>query len=348
MRSSERVRSASAIRVAATLARRERARLCAFAVGLACSALAWRAQAQQQPQGFAVERFYPSAAGGGWFVMDALDMHGALGGAMAITSGYALNSLRIPDGSTHLPVVSHQAFTTFSLAATYDRFRFYLDLTSPLVVSGDSGTASGYTFTAPSADLGQDPDVMVDARVGFDARIIGDERSAFRLGAGAQVFIPSGNSADYETDGTYRAMVRLLAAGDVGAFTYAGQLGVHIRPFDESPVPQGPQGSELLFGVAGGLKLPVSDGTRIVIGPEIYGETALESFFGGPTTGVEALLTSRIEGTGDDGQQLRVKLGSGGGLDPQFGAPEWRFIIGLEVFDHSAKRAREPSQPLHW
>jgi hypothetical protein len=32
-----------------------------------------------------------------------------------------------------------------------------------------------------------------------------------------------------------------------------------------------------------------------------------------------ALLTSRIEGTDDDGAQLRVKVGSGGGINAQFG-----------------------------
>src|ERR1700680_1247626 len=43
------------------------------------------AEAQQTPPGFAVERFSPSAAGAGWFVMDDLDMDGGLGGAVAGT-----------------------------------------------------------------------------------------------------------------------------------------------------------------------------------------------------------------------------------------------------------------------
>ena len=306
-------------------------------VALAVGTFVPRSSAQQQAQGFALERFYPSAAGGGWLVMDTLDMHGGLGGAMGITGGYALNPLRIPNGAEHLAVVSHEAFTNFDLAVTYNRFRLYLDLTAPLVLSGNSGTAGGYAFTTPAFDLGGYPDVLSDARLGFDARVLGDATSPFRLGLGAQLLVPSGSNTLYITDGTYRAMGRVLFAGDVDWFTYAGQLGVHLRPFDEAPTPQGPQGSELLFGVAGGLKLPVGAGTRVVIGPEIYGETALESLFGGPTTGLEALLTSRIEGTGDDGQQLRVKLGTGGGLDPQFGAPQWRLVIGLEVFDPSAR-----------
>jgi hypothetical protein len=318
----------------------------AIAVAAAACAFAPVARAQPSPaQGFAVERLYASAPGGGWFVMDSLDMHGGLGGAFAVTTGYAWSSLRVPDGSEHLAVVSHQAFADFGFAATYDRYRLYIDVTSPLAISGDSGTVGGYAFTAPAADPGKDPDVVTDARIGFDARLIGDARSPFRLGAGAQLFVPSGNSADYETDGTYRGMVRLLAAGDVGSFTYAGQLGAHIRPLDESPTPQGPQGSELLFGVAGGLKAPLGSSAAVIVGPEIWGESAFKSLFGGSTTGLEAMLTSRIEGTGDDGGQVRVKLGSGGGLNPQFGAPEWRFVLGVEIFDHSAKAPKADPPP---
>src|ERR1700722_8370307 len=58
---------------------------------LGCSVML--ADAQQQPSGFAVERLYQSAPGGGWFVMDDLDMTGRLGGAVSLTSGYARNPL---------------------------------------------------------------------------------------------------------------------------------------------------------------------------------------------------------------------------------------------------------------
>src|SRR5277367_772417 len=92
------------------------------------------ARAQQKPQGFAVERFYPSGPGGGWFVMDDLGMRGGLSGTVAVTGGYAMNPLRVTDGSQHLAVVSDQAFTDFGVAATYDRFRLYLNLDAPLVI----------------------------------------------------------------------------------------------------------------------------------------------------------------------------------------------------------------------
>jgi hypothetical protein len=134
-------------------------------------------------------------------------------------------------------------------------------------------------------------------------------------------------------------MGRVLFAGDVGAFTYAGQIGIHIRPRDDTPVP-GPQGSELLFGAAGGARIPVFGGgrTAFVLGPEVYGATSLRSLFGTTSTALEGLLTARVEGTADDGPQLRFKIGPGVGLDQHFGAPEWRAVVGIEVFDRVRPR----------
>lgn len=304
----------------------------------AASGLASPAEAQQQPQGFAVERFYPSAPGGGWFVMDALDMRGGLGGAMALSVGYARNPLRVTDGSQSLAVVSDQASTDLGFAITYDRFRFYLNLDFPLAIKGQSGTVGDYSLTGPAVDLGSNPDTISDARVGSDVRIVGGPRSRFRFGAGGQLIVPNGSRADYLTDGTFRGMIRALVAGDARYFTYAAHLGVHIRPLDDSPAPGSPKGSELLFGVAAGAKLPVGRGGSmvVVVGPEVYGATAFRSFFGGAGTAAEALLSGRLEGALDDGVQARVKLGVGAGIDPHFGAPEWRLVFGLEVFNHRA------------
>src|ERR1700735_5456190 len=92
-----------------------------FAALSAASAWESRAGAQRQAQGFALERFYPSAPGGGWFVMDALDMHGGLGGAFEVQSGYARNALRISQGTQSLSVVSDEVFADIGLAVTYDR-----------------------------------------------------------------------------------------------------------------------------------------------------------------------------------------------------------------------------------
>lgn len=289
------------------------------------------AEAQQQAEGFAVERLYQSAPGAGWFVMDDLDMSGRLGGAVSLTSGYARNPLVItgPDGKK-LAVVSEEAFADFGAAITHDRFRGYIDFPVPLVLSGTSGTLGQYQFTAPSVTFGSNPDSVSDPRIGFDVRLLGEPGSLLRLGAGAQLIFPNGNRSDYVTDDKYRAMFRFLAAGDAGKFTYAGQLGVHVRTLNDTPVPGSPNGSEFLYGISAGRRFAGSNGWAVVAGPEIFGETAFRAFFSGET-GTEALLTGRFEHTGT-GRNLRVKLGVGHALVQDFGAAQWRVVFGVEMF----------------
>jgi len=292
------------------------------------------AHAQQQPAGFAVERFYQSAPGGGWFIMDDLNISGRLGGAISLTSGYARNPLVItdPDSKQKLAVVSQEAFVDIGGAVTYNRFRAYIDFPMPLSVTGTSGTLGSYQFTAPSVSLGTTPDTISDFRIGVDTRLLGEPGSRLRLGAGAQVIFPSGDRADYVTDARYRAMFRFLAAGDAGPYTYAGQLGVHVRPLNDAPVPGSPNGSEFLYGISGGRRFAGPTGWRFVAGPEIYGETAFNQFFSGKT-GTEALLTGRLEQTGE-ARNLRIKLGVGHALVQNFGAAQWRVVFGVELFGH--------------
>lgn len=292
------------------------------------------ADAQQQADGFAVERLYQSSPGAGWFVMDDLDFSGRLGGAVSLTSGYARNPLVItgPDGKQKLAVVSEEAFVDFGAAITHDRFRGYIDFPVPLLLSGTSGTLGEYQFTAPSVSFGTNPDTVSDPRIGFDIRLLGEPGGSLRLGAGAQLIFASGNRADYVTDDKYRAMFRILAAGDAGKFTGAGQLGVHVRTLNDAPVPGSPNGSEFLYGISGGRRFAGSNGWAVVAGPEIFGETAFRTFFSGET-GTEALLTARFEYTGTS-RNLRIKLGVGHALVQDFGAAQWRIVFGVEMFGH--------------
>ena len=266
--------------------------------------------------------------------MDDLDISGGLGGAIELTSGYARNPLVITglDGKQKLAVVREEAFFDIGAAITYNRIRGYINFPTPLLLSGTSGTLGAYQFTAPSVSLGTTPDTISDPRIGVDARLFGEPGSSLRLGAGAQLIFPSGNRADYVSDARYRAMFRFLAAGDAGPYTYAGQLGVHVRPLNDAPVPGSPNGSEFLYGISGGRKFAGPIGWAVVAGPEIFGETAFRSFFSGET-GTEALLTGRLEQTGP-GRNLRIKLGVGHALEQNFGSAQWRIVFGVEMFGH--------------
>ena len=278
--------------------------------------IAWPrlAMAQQTAQGFAVERFYPSAPGGGWFVMDEMNIGGGLGGAISLTGGYARNPFA--------PVVSNEAFVDVAMAVTYNRFRVYLDLPMPVVVNGSSRAG-------PSLNIATSPDSVADSHVGFDMRLLGKPGSSFRLGTGAQLIIPSGSRADYVTDGRYGGMFRLLPAGDIGRFSYAGQLGLYVRPAEGLLVPGSPDGNEVLFGLAAGRRFPSRSGWDTVVGPEFFGEASVHSASDG-RTGFEGLLSTRLERTGDR-PHLRFKIGIGHGIVEHFGAPEWRVLASLEL-----------------
>jgi hypothetical protein len=264
--------------------------------------------------------------------MDDLSMHGGLGGGLSLSLGYAHRPLQVtsPDGAQSLAVVQHQAFARVALAVTYDRYRLDASFSSPLRVAGRSGVLGNWQFTGPSANLEQNPDTISDVQIGFEARLFGEPTGPVRLGASAQLIVPSGDRFDYVTDDTYRAAGRLLFAGELGRFAYAGQAGVHVRPLDEAPVPGSPRGSELLFGVAGGARLPIL-GDSIVVGPEVFGATAFRSFFGSRTTALEGLLTARFDGAALAARRVRVKLGVGAGIHPEFGAPEWRAVVAFEI-----------------
>jgi hypothetical protein len=297
--------------------------------GLLC---AFGARAQTPVEGFNAERFAPSAPGAGWFVMDSLDMHGELGGALAFSARYASAPLRA-SGST---VVTDLAYGQVAGALTWHSWRFSVGFDFPIAVKGQGPAVGGFAYPAVDVDLGSNPDTLSDVRVGVDTRLLGHATSPFRLGLGAQLWIPSGRTEEYVTDGTYRGMVRLLLAGDLGWFAYAGHVGVHIRPRDDGGVPGAPRGSELLFGLACGARLPIGESYRVVLGPEVYGATAFNGFFKSETTSAEALLSARYEGTGDRGAQLRVKLGAGLGMGSSFGTPAWRVLFAVEVVDQGA------------
>ena len=297
------------------------------------------AVAQQQPQGFAVERLYPSPAGSGWFVMDDLNMGGRWGGAVAVTSGYASEPVRVrsADGTRTVPLVSDEAFIDIGLAGTYRHYRVSLNFPMPLVVSGSTGMPGPQGLAPPSFGLGSHPDTISDPRVGFDMRLTGAPDQSLRLGIGAQLIMPSGDRADYVTDGTYRGMFRFLAAGDAARFSYAGQVGLHVRSLDESAVPNGPHGNEFLFGIGAARRFSLHGGWEALAGPEVYGETAIHSFFDRPQTGLEGLLMGRLERM-RSGPRFRLKAGFGHGLVQHFGAPEWRFLLGMELLGEQPGR----------
>lgn len=301
---------------------------------VAASAIAstQRAHAQRPVDGFASERLFLSAPGAGFIVLDDLRWEDGLGGALSLSLGYAHRAvvIRSSDGATTLPVVEHQTLADLGVAVSYDRFRLYTHLSSPLYVAGRSGTVDGLAFSAPAANLDQNPDTIADVQLGFETRLLGRAADPLKIGVSGVLIFPSGTRADYLSDGTYRGATAAMIAGDAAGLSYAARVGAHIRPLDESPARGAPRGSELLFGGAIGRTLPIAT-AHIVLGPELYGATAFGSLFGSDTTALEALLTGRIEASRGSAARFAIKFGIGAGIQPRFGAPQWRAILGFDL-----------------
>jgi hypothetical protein len=285
--------------------------------------------------GWAAERLYLSPAGAGWFAADTLDWERRAAGALAMNAGYAHDPVHVGDDPHRLDVVEHQSSLDIAAAASFDRFRFSVGLARPLLTKGDCGNYGGHGYVGPSLDLGSRPDTLSDFRFGMDVRVAGSANAPFRLALGWTLFVPSGDPADFVSDGGWRGMLSLKAAGDLGHYVYAAGVTYHARPVDASTVTAAPRGSELLFDVALGAKLPLPTwgGARAVVGVELFGETALRSAFDAATTGLEAMLSARWERAPKlEAPGWRVKLGVGGGLAPSFGAAEWRAVAAIEAF----------------
>jgi hypothetical protein len=299
-----------------------------------CGALG--AAGQPLAQGFAVERYSPADPGGGWLVMDELKLVGGWGAGVSFDTGYTHRAYVVPaPNGGKLDVVEHQAFVSVGMAVFYQRYRLSLNIADPFYASGKSGVIAGYQFTAPSVDAGKYPDKVGDIRVGFDALVFGETSGPLRLGMSAQAWVPSGEQAIYATDGTWRALLRALAAGDTGMLTYAGYVGVHLRRLEETAIVGAPHGSEMIAGGAVGPRFALDDdrSTTAVLGPEVWGATAFRDAFGKYTSGLEALLGMRVQHTTRDGAHTVVKAGFGEGLHAHFGTPEWRAVFTVESND---------------
>lgn len=276
------------------------------------------AHAQTAASGFALNRYDPSERGSEWFQLDSLDFRGELRPAAGLTFDYGYKPLVAYDksGNELAAIVKNQLFAHVGGSLVlFDRFRLGLNVPVALFQSGSDVTVNSLKYTAASgAALG-------DIRVGGDVRIVGQHDEAFTLAAGAQVFIPSGNQANYAGDGKIRLQPHAMAAGRIDMFVYSARAAFTYRGQD-AKVDSSDFGSELNFGAAAGVKV-LDD--ALVVGPEVYGGTVLADAFARRTTPFEAILGAHYQ-AGD----FQFGAGVGPGLTRGFGTPKVRVLGSAE------------------
>ncbi len=290
---------------------------------LASTSLLCVAEASAQPTatGFALDQFSPSERGSEWFAEDSLDLRGDPGAAIGIVGELGIRPLVIynPDGSTQsIPVHQQLVLHPGASVTLFGRLRLGLDVPVAVYQGGTSGSIDGVSYPAvTSGGVG-------DLRIGADVRLFGTYGDPFTLAAGAQLFVPSGNSAEYLGDNSFHAVLpRVLVAGQIGWFEYAAHLGFHYRGLDTT-IAGASVGSDVLFGVSGGVR--ALDG-KLVVGPELYGSTGVTgSVFAAQTTPVELLLGGHYL----IGSSVRVGAGVAPGLTRAYGEPAVRYLASVE------------------
>ncbi|MGH7271346.1 MAG: thrombospondin type 3 repeat-containing protein, partial [Polyangiaceae bacterium] len=286
---------------------------CLVGVGMARSAFA-------QAQGFAVDSFDPSERGSDWFSVESLDLRGHLRPAIGVVMDGAVAPLVLySNGQAQQSLIQDQVFAHVGGSLVlWDRLRVGLSLPVALLEDGSDGAVGGVTFAAPSGFS------VGDLRMGADVRLAGAYGDPFTLALGARVYIPSGQRDNYTGDGTVRVDGRVEIAGDLGAFTYAARAGSEYRGIDGT-LGGNPLGSQVLFGAAAGVRLL---DRALVVGPEVYGATALTggAAFATASTPVDALFGAHFTIHRD----FRIGAGGGLGLTRGLGSPEARWMATLE------------------
>ncbi|MEB2310413.1 MAG: OmpA family protein [Sorangiineae bacterium] len=271
--------------------------------------------------GFALDRFEPSDRGSEWFAADSLDLRGHFRPALGVVGDWAYKPLVLydADGDEIRPLIEHQVFLHLGGSLVmWDRLR--LGVNVPLLVYQKSSAATvlGGTLT-PTNDTS-----VGDARVDLDVRLVGRHGGPVTFAGGLRLHLPTGSEDAFAGDGKLRIGPRIMMAGDVSSFTYAGELGFAYRARDEQ-VDAGRIGSEVSFRAAAGLRTAQG---KLVVGPEIFGSTVVsdgDAVFSRRSTPFEVIIGAHYTAG-----KVRVGAGVGPGLTRGFGSPEVRGLASLE------------------
>lgn len=287
-----------------------------------------------QQSGFALDRFEPAERGSQFFTADTLDFRGDLRPALGVVMDYGYKPLVAYDlnGNELSSIVRHQLFTHVGGGIVLaDRFRFAVNLPVALYQDGEDTLLNGGRFRAA------DKAAFGDVRLAVDARIIGEYGDPFTLAGGVRAWLPTGSKSQFTSDGSTRVAPQVMAAGDLGPFTYAARVALVYRSRDDAYAGS-PLGSELQGNAGVGLKTLKN---KLVIGPEIFATSVFtdsKSFFKTRGTPAEWLFGAHYD-IADTG--LRTGAGIGGGLTRGYGAPQLRALLSVEYVPAYEKPDRD-------
>ena len=311
---------------------------------LAATMVADRATAAEP--GFALERFTPAEAGSAWLQADSLTFGDAKLRSLApervretlvlrLGGAYSHKPLLVMDDTNHVRsmVVSGQATSTLGASVTV-RGGLRLGLVVPVQVfaRGENSVDAAYAYAPPANSL-----AMGDVRLGAHWKFV--DFDLLRVAVGLHVFLPSGSRASYSGDGRTRLEPQVLAAGQLGAFGWAGQLGFPLRPRGASSFGDVTLGQEVRGVFAAGF---AGAGGKWLVGPELRVMMPLEtSVTDGRASAIAPMLGAHYRFA--DG--WRVHAGAGIGVGDGLGTPRWTANAALEWSPFAAKPAEVAPPP---
>lgn len=287
----------------------------------------------QQRDGFTLDQFQPAPAGDRFFGVQGGGPEGRALPRLMVLGDYAYKPLVLYQngGDKSLGTVVSDRFIVHVGAGVsfWKRLNLSIDLPLLLASEGTTRTTAGTgTFAAPTgASVG---DLRLDARV----RLVTAGTSAFSVNVAGSVWLPSGDQAKLAGDGKVRGMPALVVNGEIGAFVYAANLGILVRPsatYGATVIDD-----QLAFGAAAGVLLAER---KLLLGPELYGTTAVagKDTFGRGNTNLEALL----------GAHLRIGpmvlgAGAGPGITKGIGTPAARVVASVAFAPEEKKAPPAP------
>ncbi|MFO0761343.1 MAG: OmpA family protein [Byssovorax sp.] len=277
-----------------------------------------RAHAADQ-KGVALDQLDPAPAGDTFVGVPSPFARGSLTPRGLLTFDYALDPLRLQKAAGTSSVVNGQGFLHVNASfAVQDRLLISVLMPFALVQGGDNPTVGGTPVTSPSGTQ------IGDLRAGLRVRMFGDDDDPFQIGVGAYLFVPTGASDSYVSEGSIRATPHLSMGGrfKLGVpFVWTAYGGAMVRGSDNP--------SKIAYGA--GLAFTYFD-DKLQVGPEFFGSTPIQEGSLALADGVkldqkistnaELLVSARVRVLGG----LYASIAGGPGFGQAVGTPSARFV----------------------
>lgn len=289
-----------------------------FGPTLIAAMVAAAAPVKAEQPSIALDRFDPSQAGDRMFAVPSPFVAGALTPHFMVVGDYAHNPLLVSTAKSDQvvgAVVGSQLFLHLNATlALWNRLNININAPIALQQSGDNPERGAQSFISPSsAQFG-------DLRVGLRVRLYGNYTDIFQAALGGSLWLPTGSSNSFVSDGKVRGMPHVILGGRADKFVWSFLAGMEFRP--SLQFASVAQGSMVRLG--GGIGFLIGEKKNFQVGPEFSAALTIDDV-SARTSNVEALIDARYRVVDD----FEVGVGAGPGLSKGIGTPDFRGVLML-------------------